>query len=222
MNYYGYETRNEKWDELERLGYPRSKVGMRQRWFDNRSCQLRSDATGAEISMRRTLNLMHISFAEQSVVNDKYIVDFIAFGDPGDIVIEIDGGYHNRPAQARADDERDQYMIQLGFSVIRVANESALNFPKQIIKNITRSWFPFREFYSTKYINIAGTGEFGEDVCDPWFHKLYAEDDGCACNDHPTEKCWCGRGSLSKSKQKKQRKEAATRLGSGWMPIQRY
>jgi len=69
----------------------------------------------------------------------KYIVDFLCTDTK--IIIELDGSGHLEPIQIQHDDEREKYLKEKGYKVIRVLNtelknmESVLEYIKINIEN---------------------------------------------------------------------------------------
>lgn len=63
-------------------------------------------------------------FLRQHIIGD-YIVDFLC-RDNG-LIIEVDGGYHSEPQQSVSDAERDEWLEQQGYSVLRFSNDEVLN-----------------------------------------------------------------------------------------------
>ena len=109
----------------------RSKVKV-QKLFD-RARQMRKDQTKAEpaawelLRDRRTLGL---TFRRQVPI-DRYIVDF--YCPEIRLIVEIDGGVHDQPGQAKWDEERDKRLLELGYKMLRVPNEDVPTDPE---------WFP--------------------------------------------------------------------------------
>ena len=69
-------------------------------------------------------------FRRQHVIGD-FIVDFICLQKQ--LVIEVDGDYHNDAKQKEADDLREQILKELGYEVIRFTNEQVLNDTEQTL-----------------------------------------------------------------------------------------
>ncbi len=62
-------------------------------------------------------------FRRQHVI-DKFIVDFVCLSQ--NLIIEVDGQYHNTPEIQNADKERTEVLNSLGFQVIRFSNEEVI------------------------------------------------------------------------------------------------
>jgi len=86
----------------------------------------RRNATPAESRMWDLLreNFPNIKFRRQHIIGD-YIVDFVSLYH--NLVIEIDGGYHNTEEQTKYDEYRTRWLDKhLSLSVIRFTNEEVL------------------------------------------------------------------------------------------------
>lgn len=100
----------------------------------------RSIRTGAEIAFRNLLKKSSLKFIEQKgwiLGNGFYISDFY-IPRPHKICIEIDGGYHNNPAQIARDFLKDNYLKKdRGFrGVIRFKNEQVFCEPQYIFEKL--------------------------------------------------------------------------------------
>ena len=78
-------------------------------------------------------NAFGVKFLRQHVIGD-YIVDFVSRNDG--LIIEVDGGYHSEPHQQEDDAEREAALEQLGYHVIRFANEEVLFDTDRVMKQI--------------------------------------------------------------------------------------
>ena len=81
----------------------------------------------------RNRQLLGYKFRRQHVIND-YIVDF--FCREKQLVIEIDGPYHDDPIQNGLDKNREQTLIENGYYLLRFRNEEVLDNPAEVIENI--------------------------------------------------------------------------------------
>jgi very-short-patch-repair endonuclease len=63
-----------------------------------------------------------------------YIVDFLCREHK--IVIELDGGIHNRTEQKEHDTHRDNYLREFGYQIMRIQNESVHKNLKLVLQNI--------------------------------------------------------------------------------------
>ena len=74
-------------------------------------------------------------FRRQHIV-DEFIVDFICIEK--NLIVEVDGKYHNTTAQQEADDLRTKILRELGFKVIRLTNEEVIGDIEKVTKKITQ------------------------------------------------------------------------------------
>ena len=117
--------------------------------MDRRARELRRNMTPAEKilwSRLRTNKFHGIHFRRQQVI-DKYIVDFYCHKFA--LVIEVDGSIHE--LQKELDAEREAYLIERGFHVLRFANDEVLTDVFAVLEKIllacqpSDSPFPLRE-----------------------------------------------------------------------------
>ena len=73
-------------------------------------------------------------FRRQHIIGD-FIVDFICL--PLNIIIEIDGDYHNNPKQQEADKIRDKILTEAGYRTLRFTNEEVIDNIENVILRIT-------------------------------------------------------------------------------------
>lgn len=76
---------------------------------------------------------MNYGFNRQKTL-DQYIVDF--YCKPLNLVIEVDGGYHNIPLQMIKDKERQQILEGMGLNFLRFSDEQVRNNMASVIKEI--------------------------------------------------------------------------------------
>ena len=81
----------------------------------------------------RGKNLEGYKFRRQHII-DEFIVDFVCLSK--NLVIEIDGGYHNEPEVKQADEVRTEILNSLGFKVIRFTNEEVINDTENVLVSI--------------------------------------------------------------------------------------
>ena len=95
----------------------------------------RNNPTEAENILWNALKAKNIGskFRRQHIIGD-CIVDF--FCNEANLVIELDGGYHNKPSQMKSDAERTAYLAELGYTEIRFKNEEVLNNIDEVLKKI--------------------------------------------------------------------------------------
>ena len=98
---------------------------------------MRKNPTETESTMWEMLKGKNLDakFRRQHIIGD-YIVDFVCLD--AQLVVEIDGGYHNNPEQKELDRNRTSFLQSKGFSVLRFTNEEVTGNPDEtlsIIKN---------------------------------------------------------------------------------------
>ena len=74
-----------------------------------------------------------VRFRRQHIIGD-FIVDFICL--PLNIIIEIDGDYHNNPKQQEADKIRDKILTEAGYRTLRFTNEEVIDNIEDVISHI--------------------------------------------------------------------------------------
>ena len=120
---------------------------------------LRSNMTDAELliwSRVRRKQLCDLQFYRQKNIGD-YIVDF--YCPRGKLILEVDGGQHYEIDRMKKDQERDRYLQQLGFSVLRFSDIDVLKNIDGVVERIQehlKSSLPL-------LYNLKGTREKGED-----------------------------------------------------------
>lgn len=89
------------------------------------SRSLRHKSTPQEIKLWARLKdrkFHNLKFRRQHII-DKYIVDFICLEKK--LIIELDGCQHKRMKDTRYDAKRNEYLKNLGFTVLRFWNNEA-------------------------------------------------------------------------------------------------
>ena len=87
--------------------------------------RMRKNPTEAESAMWEMLRGKNLDakFRRQHIIGD-YIVDFVCLDCQ--LVVEIDGGYHNNPEQKELDRQRADFLQSKGFSILRFTNEEVI------------------------------------------------------------------------------------------------
>jgi ATP-dependent DNA helicase RecG len=102
----------------------------------------KNQPTEAEIVLWECLRnkKLNYKFRRQHII-DEFIVDFVNLEK--NLIIEVDGGYHNTIEQKEADELRTQILNEIGFKVIRFTNEqvvgnidNVLNYIVQTLKSL--------------------------------------------------------------------------------------
>ncbi len=78
--------------------------------------------------------ILEFKFIRQHIIDD-FIVDFICL--ERDLIIEIDGGYHNTIEQKKADELRTKILSEIGFKVIRFTNNQVIGDIDNVLGYIT-------------------------------------------------------------------------------------
>ena len=120
---------------------PRASTHTDRAIYDDikeRALLMRQNPTPAEAVLWKRLRRKQIRglhFRRQHPIN-RFIVDF--FCPAARLVIEIDGSVHNDPGQREYDQDRQQFLEQAGFKVLRFTNEQTLRETDAVIEAITR------------------------------------------------------------------------------------
>ena len=95
----------------------------------------RKNPTEAESVLWKALKAKGIGakFRRQHIIGD-FIVDF--FCNEANLVIELDGGYHNMPAQMKSDAERTAALKAMGYTELRFKNEEVICNIDAVLKTI--------------------------------------------------------------------------------------
>ena len=85
----------------------------------------RRNATDAESILWNSLRASQcgVRFRRQHIIGD-YIADFVCLSKQ--LVVEVDGAYHNRLSQTVSDEQRSCELRRLGFRVLRFTNEEII------------------------------------------------------------------------------------------------
>ena len=88
--------------------------------------EMRSNMTPAETKMWRILRgkrFQDLKFKRQVLIGN-YIVDFLC--ENKKIIIEIDGGQHNKELNIQSDKNRTRYLENNGYKVLRFWNDDVM------------------------------------------------------------------------------------------------
>ena len=104
--------------------------------LEEKAKQQRSFPTEAENAMWEMLRgkALELKFRRQHVIGD-YIVDFVCF--ERNLVIEIDGKYHDESDQKEKDAERTSFLNKAGFKVLRYTTEEVIASPQEVLDDIS-------------------------------------------------------------------------------------
>ena len=115
---------------------PHVQVSERQR---GRARRLRRTMTQAETLLWRYLKAHHVddlAFRRQ-VPMGQFIADFVCHA--ARLVIEIDGGTHDFPAQRRRDQAREAWFALRGYLVVRFTNRDVLSTLEGVIMTVRQT-----------------------------------------------------------------------------------
>ena len=95
----------------------------------------RKNPTEAESVLWEALKAKGIGakFRRQHIIGD-FIVDF--YCNEANLVIELDGGYHNKPTQIKSDAERTAALKAMGYTELRFKNEEVICNIDAVLKTI--------------------------------------------------------------------------------------
>ncbi len=101
--------------------------------------QLRKNSTPAEKKLWqivRNRNLNGRKFRRQHPIA-KYVVDF--YCHQSKLVIELDGEIHMDLEQMKYDNERNEFMVEIGLNVLRIKNEDLFDNEEKVIELIMKN-----------------------------------------------------------------------------------
>ena len=104
--------------------------------LQDKAKEMRNNPTPAEAVLWKCLKNkeLGIKFRRQHII-DEFIVDFVNLETV--LIIEVDGGYHNKEDQKISDQERTEILERKGFKIIRFLNEEVLFSPEEVCYKIT-------------------------------------------------------------------------------------
>lgn len=91
--------------------------------------------TDAEIYLWRFLRYkqLGVKFRRQHIIGD-YIVDFVSLDC--NLIIEVDGGYHESTEQKSEDEIRQHWLEKMGYKVLRFSNDDIFENIELVINKI--------------------------------------------------------------------------------------
>jgi valyl-tRNA synthetase len=101
--------------------------------------EIKNNITEAEAALWEALRgkqLDEYKFRRQHPI-DQFIVDFVCLKKQ--LIVEIDGGYHNDPEIQKADKIRTEILESLGYKVIRFSNEEVLHKREKVLESISQT-----------------------------------------------------------------------------------
>jgi leucyl-tRNA synthetase len=139
---HSYKTaKPEMWKKLKVLGYENRK---KQTEAENILWQeLRNKKTGFKIRRQHAI--------------DVFLADFICIEK--NVVIEVDGEYHNDPEQKKYDEQRTFVLNDMGFEVIRFTNNEVIHNTKTVVEKI-KQILSLKVLSTGEDLGEAGVGGF--------------------------------------------------------------
>ena len=98
--------------------------------------ELREQQTKSEALLWQHLRgrkIGSLKFRRQRPI-DRYIADFCC--DEIRLIVEIDGSVHDQPERQETDAERQDYLLALGYTVLRFSADEVMNRTMHVLKSI--------------------------------------------------------------------------------------
>ena len=112
--------------------------------LEKRAKRQRDNPTNAETRLIKTLHALGIDHVRSQVVIASYIVDIVL--PRHNLLIEVDGAYHDEPYKQRCDKLRDTDLRRCGFYVARIRNEHTGSY--EMVREIIDHYPASKEAYS--------------------------------------------------------------------------
>jgi very-short-patch-repair endonuclease len=125
---------------------------------NERARSLRKDMSESEWMLWRELRKRQVGghrFRRQHPIGP-YIVDFVCLEQR--FVVEIDGGHHNEPEQAKHDERRTRWLEQEGYRLFRVWNTEVFDNLDGVVETI--------------WAELAGLRPSSAETPPPWRAKI--------------------------------------------------
>jgi len=124
---------SKKKSKPKRIKYTKTKVEENSHtdtWIKKTRSKLLINETQSEKEFYSVLSTLNVPFEKQYpfVINKKIFFADAVFHKTH-TVIEIDGGYHNKPDVKKRDAERTKMLNAIGYRVIRITNEEIYDIP---------------------------------------------------------------------------------------------
>lgn len=128
--------------------------------------QMRKEPTEAEDAFWKLVSAkgLDVKFRRQHVIGN-FIVDFVCLEK--NLIVEIDGGYHDDVEQQIEDNLRTKELKDYGFTILRLQNEEVIGNPQEVIRKIKLAlWLaekaPLREGFGEACNVLVYTGPLDE------------------------------------------------------------
>ena len=92
-------------------------------------------------------NKIGAKFRRQHIIGD-YIVDFVNL-ETG-LILELDGEYHDDSVQKKKDEVRSEFLIKLGYTIIRFKNEEVICGTDSFLSKVEEALNSLRNKYEIK------------------------------------------------------------------------
>ena len=106
---------------------------------DRAARRLRNDPTFAERQLWQALRQVEGRRFRRQAPMGAYVVDFVCHGSR--LIIEVDGGVHEMDAVAQRDAERDLWLAERGYQVLRLTNWEVLADIDAVVRRIITAAF---------------------------------------------------------------------------------
>ena len=150
----------------ENGGYRETASPVNYSQLKDNAKQMRKEPTEAEKAFweMATSGVFGSKYRRQHIIGD-YIVDFVCLEK--NLIVEIDGGYHNDEQQQIEDNIRSTELKNNGFAILRLSNEVVLGDPQEVIRRMKLAmWLaekvPLREGFREAADTLVYTGQIDE------------------------------------------------------------
>ncbi|WNH10155.1 DUF559 domain-containing protein [Thalassobellus suaedae] len=130
-------SQSSHWEEAKSIrkkymtAHPSTYKLLKELQLENKKNSTQSESILWECLKNKKLGF---KFRRQHII-DEFIADFVNLEK--NVIIEIDGGYHNTIEQKEADALRTQILNEIGFKVIRFTNEQVIGDIDNVLRYIT-------------------------------------------------------------------------------------
>lgn len=111
------------------------RLRSKRQWIWKRARELRDTPTPAESALHQALVAIDDKWwSNRPLIGWDIIADL--YLAKAHLIVEVDGGYHERPEQKAKDDRRDALCRSCGFHVLRYTNDEVLANPQRLARRI--------------------------------------------------------------------------------------
>ena len=153
-------------EKKENGGYRETAAPANYSQLKENAKRMRKEPTEAERAFweMATSGVFGSKFRRQHIIGD-YIVDFVCLEK--NLIVEIDGGYHDDEQQQIEDNLRSTALKNDGFAILRLSNEVVIGDPQEVIRRIKlATWLaekvPLREGFREAAAKLVYTGQIDE------------------------------------------------------------